>query len=86
MKQFLVTSILVTLSIVAISQIFWTEPENRDERRKIRAQEEQLKTKALLEKNARSGIEFLSTKYDIDILQDQLNKIRQRQQKEQKVH
>lgn len=81
MKELLIPSILVTVLVVTIGQIFWTTPEARNERRRIRAETEKTKTKAFLEKNARSEIDFLTKKYDINILQDQLNKHKKLQSK-----
>lgn len=73
-RNFIIPGIAVAVITVIATQIFWVTPEGRNEKRRIRAQAEKMKTKEFLEQNARSEIDFLSKKYDLDILQDQLDK------------
>lgn len=74
MREFFILGILGVAGYITITQMFFVTPETRDEKRRIRAQHEKEKTKEYLEQSARAEIDYLSQKYDIEILQDQLNK------------
>jgi hypothetical protein len=73
-RNFVIPGIVIVFAAAAGMQIFWVSPEGRSEKRRVRAQVEKIKTKKYLEENARSEIDFLAKKYDLDVLQDQLDK------------
>lgn len=72
MKKLAIPAILLVMTAVIFSKFSHTE--TRTNKKEIRAQKEKLETKAFLEKKARAEIDFLSKKYDIEVLQDQLDK------------
>ena len=81
LREFFIVAVLGVAGYITVTQMFFVTPELRDEKRRIRAEHEKEKTKEYLEQSARAEIDYLSKKYDIEILQDQLNKNKNHSQK-----
>ena len=73
-RDLVVPSITLVVLVAIISQFSWSSKSAREKQRERRAEIAQQKTKEYLEKSARGEVDVLAEKYDLEILQNQLDK------------
>lgn len=86
MKNYLIPAVILFSCAIICTKVFFTNSETKTQIRAYKKSKEQKRTKELLESHARSEIDFLIKKYDIEILQDQLNKKRLMEEHPPYVH
>ncbi|MCH9812193.1 hypothetical protein K0U07_05495 [bacterium] len=72
-KDLVIPSIVIVIAIAVVSQFTWTSEATRAQKKLHRAEIAEKKTKEFLEKSARGEVDVLVEKYDLEILQDQLD-------------